>query len=306
MRVLDAAAVAAALPYRDLVVALEHAFREGAAAPVRHHHTPRADDSLLLMPAWNARVTGVKTVTVAPANSASGLPAVHATYSLFDGATGAPLATLDGTELTRRRTAAASALAARYLAKPDATELLVCGAGALAPHLVRAHAAVRPIRRVTLWNRTTERARLLAEQLAAEGFAASVSEDRAAAVENADIVSCATLSSTSLVEGDWLRPGTHVDLVGAFLPTLREADDRTLERARVFVDTREGALAEAGDVLQAIAAGRFSSERIAGDLAELCKGQVRGRGDQHEITLFKSVGTALEDLAAAELVVRAA
>ncbi|TVQ34522.1 MAG: ornithine cyclodeaminase family protein [Geminicoccaceae bacterium] len=303
MQVFDAAATAQALPYGRLIAALEDGFRAGAEAPLRQAHDRGDGASLLAMPAWNRRVAGVKLVTVTPANAECGLPAVHGAYVLFDQATGRPLATVDGTELTLRRTAAASALAARYLAAPDARHLALFGAGALAPHLVRAHAVVRPIRAVTVWNRTAARAEALAAALSAEGFEATATTDRAAACRSADIISCATLATAPLVEGAWLRPGSHVDLVGAFLPTMRESDDAVLAKARVFVDTRAGALAEAGDLLQPIAAGTFTPDRIAGELADLCKGAVRGRGSAQEITAFKSVGTALEDLVAAALVV---
>lgn len=304
LAVFDAEAVGRALAYNDLVDALAAAFAEGVRAPIRHHHviprTCKDPATLLLMPAWRQdRDTGVKLVHVCPGNDAQGLPVVQGVYLLFDGPTGTPRAVLDGTELTLRRTAAASALAARLLARPDATVHLMIGAGALAPHLVRAHAAVRPIKRVLLWNRTRERAERLAMALAAEGFAASVVDDRAAALGEADIVSCATLSRTPLVEGSRVRPGTHVDLVGAFRPDMRESDDELMRRARVFVDTREGALLEAGDIVQAIRAGALAEADIAGDLYDLCSGRVAGRRDAHEITVFKSVGSAVEDLVAA-------
>ncbi len=303
MRHFDAASVHDALPFGPLVEALEIAFREGVTAPVRHHHTTGGDRTLLLMPAWSSRYLGVKLVTVTPENSARGLPSVQGAYALFEADTGVLIAILDGTALTLRRTAAASALAARYLARPDATTLALFGAGALAPFLVRAHAATRPISRVLVWNRTPARAASLAAQLAALGFAASPVADRKAAVREADIVSCATMSGAPLVEGAWLRAGTHVDLVGAYLPTLRESDTLVLTMGRVFVDTRAGALAEAGDILIPIADGEFAADAIAGELADLCAGRVRGRQDAEEVTVFKSVGTALEDLAAANLVV---
>lgn len=307
LRLFDAAAIARALPYLELVDALAGAFADGVRAPIRHHHEiPRSHPepaTLLLMPAWRQdRDTGVKLVHVCPGNESRGLPVVQGLYVLFDGPTGTPRAVLDGTELTLRRTAAASALACRHLARSDATTLLMIGAGALAFHLVRAHAAVRPVRQVLLWNRTLERARLLAERLAAEGLAVEIVADRTAALARADIVSCATLSREPLVLGRHLRPGTHVDLVGAFRPDMRESDDELMRRARVFVDTREGALAEAGDILQAIASGALRAEDLAGDLYDLCGGRVAGRGDPAEITVFKSVGSAIEDLVAASLV----
>lgn len=310
LRVFDAAAVGRALAYAALADALSAAFAEGLRAPVRHHHDvprPGAEPAtLLLMPAWRlGRETGVKLVHVCPGNELRSLPVVQGVYVLFDGPTGTPRAVLDGTELTLRRTAAASALAARHLAREDASTHLMIGAGALAPHLVRAHAAVRPIRRVLLWNRTRSRAEKLAAELAGEAFAVTVVDDRLAALAEADIVSCATLSREPLVEGRHLRPGTHVDLVGAFRPDMRESDDDLVRRARVFVDTREGALAEAGDILQAIASGALTADAIAGDLYELCGGRVTGRRDASEITVFKSVGTAIADLVAAAMVAAA-
>jgi ornithine cyclodeaminase len=211
---------------------------------------------------------------------------------------------LEGRALTAWRTAAASALAARYLARADATRLLMVGAGALARHLVRAHAAVRPIETVTLWNRTRRGAEELASALAGIGLTVSVVDDLEPAVRGADIISCATLSSTPLLRGAWLRDGAHIDLVGGFTPAMREADDETVRRARIYVDTRAGALNEAGDIVDPIARGIIVPADIAGDLFDLCRGKVPGRTAQGEITLFKSVGTAIEDLAAAMLVWR--
>lgn len=304
----DAAGVHAALPYPALIEALRRGFAQGATAPVRHHHSvprPGADPAvLLLMPAWFAGgVTGVKLVHICTGNEARGLPSVQGLYVLFDGPTGTPLATLDGTALTLRRTACASALAASRLARPDAASLLVVGAGALAPHLARAHAAVRPIRRVRIWNRTPERAREVAAALAATGLEAAAVEDLATAQAEADVISCCTMSRAPLVRGELVRPGTHVDLVGAYTPAMRESDDALIARARVFVDTREGALAEAGDLLQPIASGSFTAERIVADLADLASGRDPGRRAADEVTVFKSVGSAVEDLIAAALVV---
>ncbi|ROR34228.1 ornithine cyclodeaminase family protein [Inmirania thermothiophila] len=304
---VDAAPLAEALPYDALVEALRRAFAEGCVQPPRAHLAlgpQEADGTLLLMPAWRpGAAAGTKLVTVFPRNAARGLPSVHGVYVLFDGATGAPRAILDGTELTRRRTAAASALAASFLARADAATLVVVGTGALAPHLARAHAAVRPIRRIAVWGRRAERARTLAAQLAAAlpGVAVEAAPELAAAVAEADIVTCATLATEPLVRGAWLRPGAHLDLVGGFTPAMREADDEAVRRARLFVDTREGALREAGDLVQPLRAGVIAETDVRGDLFALCRGEARGRTGADEITLFKSVGCALEDLAAAEL-----
>jgi ornithine cyclodeaminase len=209
---------------------------------------------------------------------------------------------MDGTELTRRRTAAASALAADYLARKDASTMLMVGTGALGAHFVRAHAAMRPIRAVLLYNRSPEKAQGLKAALGRDGFDVSVVSDLEKAMGQADIISCATTSTAPILRGAWLKPGTHVDLAGAFKPEMRETDGDVIARARVYVDTREGAEAEAGDLLQAEHEGKFRMENIQGDLFSLCRGETAGRRSRDEITLFKSCGTALEDLATAILV----
>ena len=209
---------------------------------------------------------------------------------------------IEGGELTARRTAAASALAARFLARPDASRLLVVGTGRLSRNLALAHSAVRPFRRVEIWGRRPERAAEVAQELRRAGLDAHPAADLARAVREADVVSCATLSATPLVLGDWLRPGTHLDLVGGFTPTMREADDEAIRRASVFVDTRAGAMKEAGDIVVPLGNGTLAPEGIRADLYDLARGAHRGRVRPDEITLFKSVGAALEDLAAAILV----
>lgn len=298
------------LDFPSLIEALRAMFRDGCDVPPRHHHAipPAAPEgregTLLLMPAWQGGGgLGVKIVTVCPDNAGRSLPSVHGTYVLLDAATGVPRAVLDGTALTLRRTAAASALAASYLARPDSAVHLMVGTGALAPHLVAAHRAVRPIRETRIWGRDPAKSAALAARLAAAGIAASPAAELAAAVAIADIVTCATLARQPLIRGEWLKPGAHLDLVGGFTPEMREADDAAIARARVYIDT-EGALREAGDIVQPLRSGALSRERIAGDLFGLCRGQCPGRRDPAEITLFKSVGSALEDLAAAELAVR--
>lgn len=315
MRILGADEIDASLDRRGLVETLREAFRGGITVPTRHHHTiPRADGdaTLLLMPAWDGGEAagsghvGIKIVTVFPGNAARGAATVQGAYLLLSGATGAPLALLDGPQLTLWRTAAASALAADYLARPDATHLVMVGAGALAEHLVAAHAAQRPIERVSIWARRREQAEALAARLARPGLDVRGTADLGAALGEADIVSAATLSAEPLVAGARLRPGTHVDLVGGFTPAMREANDEAIRRSRVFVDTVAGALAEAGDIVQPIASGVLDRDAIAGDLRALTRGECFGRQDSDEITLFKSVGTALEDLAAAVAVWRRA
>ncbi|MCB1500578.1 MAG: ornithine cyclodeaminase family protein [Bauldia sp.] len=308
MRVVSAEEIASVLTYPDLIAALRDAFAGDIAAPARHHHEisrPDADATLLIMPAWHrgpGGYAGVKVVSVFPGNPARGQPSVVGSYLLLDGDSGRPLAVLDGPALTLWRTAAASALAASYLARDDARRLVMVGAGALAPHLIAAHASVRPIADVAIWNRTPARAGALAAALDRPGLRVMATTDLAAAVRGADVISCATLSRAPLVRGAWLTPGAHVDLVGSYNPAMRESDDEAVAMARVFVDTRAGALKEGGDIVQAIAAGALAESEIAGDVHDLCRGAVSGRRGPEEITLFKSVGAAIEDLAAAVLV----
>jgi ornithine cyclodeaminase/alanine dehydrogenase-like protein (mu-crystallin family) len=304
LRVYSANEVHAALPWPRLVDALARAFSESAQVPVRHAHSLGAADSLLLMPAWNAHSLGAKLVTVMPGNAARGVATVQALYVLLDRATGEPRAVLDGEALTLRRTAAASALAARFMARSDARVLLVVGSGRLAPWLARAHVALRPgLERVLLWARSVAARAALVRELQHEGLPVHSASDLEAAVREADLVSCATTSSTPIVRGAWLRAGTHLDLVGGFRRDMREVDDAAVVRSRIVVDTFAGALAEAGDIVQPLEHGVIARDRVVGELADLCLGSVAGRTSAEEVTLFKSVGTALEDLAAAELVV---
>lgn len=307
MKIINAQAVAEALPFDALIDALDAAFRAGANTPDRGHHeieVPGSDDgTLLLMPCWQTnRNLGVKIATVFPGNGEKELSAVHASYFLMDANTGVPIAVLDGTELTRRRTAAASALASRYLSRTDSSTLLMVGTGELASHLVTAHSSARDINKVIIWGRRQEAAEELQERLSGLSLETVIATELEGAAADADIISCATLATDPLINGDWLSVGQHLDLVGAFKPDMREADATAVSRAEVYVDTYSGAMTEAGDILQAIQEGAIEESDIVGDLAELAKGQCQGRTSNEAITLFKSVGTALEDLAAAELV----
>lgn len=308
---ISAADVDRALDFAPLVETLRTAFRDGAVQPVRHHHTIERPDgtnpTLLLMPAWSDLVRagtsdgghiGVKIVTVSPDNNAIGKPAVMGLYLLLDAKTGEPQALIDGQRLTQWRTACASALAATYLAREDASKLLIVGAGALSRFLAKAHSAVRPITDIRIWNRTAANAEATAADLGKSGLNASVARDLDEALGWADIVSAATISTEPLIKGALLSPGAHVDLVGGFTPTMREADDDAIRRARVYVDTRAGATKEAGDIVQPLASGVLAEGGIVADLHELARGEKAGRGSPDEITLFKSVGAALEDLAA--------
>ncbi len=307
---LDATATAARLAFEALIPALRRAFaEEGCEVPLRHTHRiadpAGAGGSVLLMPAWKpGGLFGLKTVMIFPGNGARGLPGLHSLYTLFDASTGVPLAQLDGNEITTRRTAAAAALAASFLAREDATRLLVLGCGRVARLLPEAMRCVRPITRVQVWNHRPEGATALAREWREQGVDAQAVTDLDAAVHEADIVSCATLATAALVRGARLRDGTHLDLIGSFTPQMRECDAACFARSRVFVDTEE-ALAKSGDVLGAVAEGAFEAARLQGTLAQLVRGERAGRREAGEITLFKAVGNALEDLAAAELVTAA-
>jgi ornithine cyclodeaminase/alanine dehydrogenase-like protein (mu-crystallin family) len=306
MRTISASEIDAALTFPSLMDALSEAFQGKFLAPTRHHHviaqSSGSPATHLLMPAWDKAgdYIGVKIVNAFPDNGKLGLPAIMGTYVLQSGRTGQTLAILDGSRLTPWRTAAASGLATRYLARKNARALLIVGAGALAPFLARAHASERTIETVQIWNHRPEGARKTAEALSALGFAAIAVEDLQSAVGEADIISCATLSQAPLISGAWLKPGQHLDLVGAFNMTMREADDLALQRSRVFIDT-PAALSEGGEVALGLQSGAIQRSDVVADLAALVQG-APGRGADDEITLFKSVGAAIEDLAAAILV----
>jgi ornithine cyclodeaminase len=306
MQIISAAEVEAALDWDSLIERLRQTFRSGAEVPARHHHEiaegQSSRGSLLLMPAWQAgRTIGIKIATVFPENGERGLPSVMGAFLLLDGRSGSPRALIDGPTLTLKRTAAASALASRYLSRPDCERLLMVGTGSLAPYQIMAHAAVRPICNVLIWGRSPDKAAKLAKRLDRADFRVAATEDLETAARGAHIISCATLTKAPLIRGDWLQPGQHLDLVGGFRPDMRETDDAAIRRARIFVDTRAGAFAEAGDIVQPMESGLLDAEDVAGDLFDLTRGERAGRRFYDQITLFKSVGTALEDLAAAGL-----
>jgi ornithine cyclodeaminase len=311
LRVFTAAEVAAALPYGRLIDALERALRTPTSVPARAFHpiaVPNGGDGLLIvMPAWEVGgYACVKIATVFPDNEARGLPTVQAQVLLFDASNGSCVALLDGGEITRRRTAAASALAARSLARRDARELLVVGTGALAAYMAAAHAQVRQFERISVWGRNAAKAgtcaRLIASQL--PGHVVVSAADLELAARRADVISCATTSREPLIRGQWLKDGAHLDLVGSYCADMREADSDAVARARVYVDTYQGACSEAGDLLVPLAEGRIAADHIRGELAQLVAGSVPGRLSERDVTLFKSVGTAIEDLVAAQTAFR--
>ncbi len=298
MRVYAADEVHACLPWPRLVDALARAHRRGASVPLRHAHALSDSDRLLLMPAWDERYIVTKLVTVMPGAAHT----VQATVLVLDRASGQPLACLDGEALTLRRTAATSALAAQQLAAADARQLLLVGTGRLAPWMARAHFALRPgLQQLAVWGRNPQAAQALALQLAGEGLPAQAVPDLAAAAHVADIICCATTAQQALVQGDGLKPGTHLDLVGAYRPDMREADDAALLRARIVVDG-PGALSEAGDLVQARVNGGLRDADVLGDLQDLVLGRLKKAAPGKDLSLFKSVGSALQDLAAVHAV----
>lgn len=309
MRVWDAETIRERVSMPRLIESVRKAFGSGVVAPARQVSAiagGSGDRLLLYMPAFGADGLGaVKLSTVIPENGARGLPTIQATVVVFS-QTGAPIALLDGSMVTRLRTGAASALAASYLARANSSHLLIIGTGALAPYMALGHCAVRPIRRVSVSGREEKRAQATAAEirsLVGGDMEVTVVTSLEQAVAAADIVSCATSSAQPVVAGKWLRPGTFLDLVGSFSPSRREADDAAVLRSRLFVDTFEGALSEAGDLLDPMRRGVLDRSRIEGELADLVSGRVSGRRREEEIILFKSVGTAIEDLAAAQLIV---
>jgi ornithine cyclodeaminase len=308
MRFYDTEQVHRALGFDALADAIADMLLSRPVAPLRHAHALSSTDSLLLMPAWSDGVQsalGVKLVTVMPGNRDRGRATVNAIYILLDRETGEPRAVIDGEALTLCRTAAASLLAARYLARRDAENVLIIGTGRLAPYMARAHCHGRKVSRLRVWGRNGVGAQTLAQMLRDEGLPAQAADDLELAVREADIVSCATTATAPVVHGAWLQPGCHLDLVGGFRRSMREADDAAVARSRLYVDTYAGALAEAADIVEPIERGVIARTDVVGELAQLVSGAVTGRSSTDEITLFKSVGTAIEDLAAARLLLQA-
>lgn len=311
MRVLSADDVRRAVPMPAAIDAVAAAFAQlsggQATVPLRTRLAlPQHEALSLFMPAYLAQnsVLGFKVVSIFPHNQArQGLPSIHAMVALFDGSTGRPVALLDGTYLTALRTGAASGVATREMARPDARILALFGAGEQAPAQVHAVCAVRPIARVWIVNRTHARAAALRILLQSEGIQADiqVAPSAAAALAEADIVCCATRSPTPLFTDADIRPGTHINGIGSYAPDMAEVPAATVARARVVVDQREAAWSEAGDLVLARDAGLIDASHVVAELGQVVAGQVLGRTDAAEITFFKSVGNAVQDMAVAHL-----
>ena len=292
--------------FKELIERLKLGFSEQKTiVPLRHHHdfpnpSEGKDSTLLLMPAWNPGAdAGVKIVTISPENGKYDLPSIQGTYIYLDAKTGVVKSLLEAKALTVKRTAATSALASSFLSKKDSSSLLMIGTGALSKNLIEAHAAVRPIKNVYIWGRNFEKAQAVCNAVENSNLNCTPVETIEEIIAEVDIISCATLSETPLVLGQYLKSGQHVDLVGAYKPNMREADDKTVSKSDVYVDTYEGGLKESGDIVIPIKTGVLKETDIKADLFELCGKQKTGRTSDETITMFKSVGHALEDLVAA-------
>ena len=307
MRFVTGEEVHARLDYVSLVEGLKRFHREDTDEARDVHLSqplPSGTENVFLaLPAWqHGQAIGIKLVTVFPdnENTGTGLPSVQAVYALFDGRDGRPLALIDGTALTLRKTAADSATGASFLAREDPSAMLMVGAGAMAPHIVMAMKAVRPsLRTARIWNRTASRAAALAERLSIEGLHVEATDDLEGSARDADIISCATMATEPLIRGDWLRPGAHLDLVGSYQRHMRESDDACVRRARIYMDSRMFTLERVGDICQPLEAGVIAEDDVAGDLFDLARGVAAGRENDTDITLFKNSGGGHLDLGTA-------
>ncbi len=311
MQHISAQQIRQATRYGDLIVTLADFFGGEINVPMRQHITVRrpgkSDTTTLLMPAWlDDGPLGVKIVNIFPDNAHQNLPSVHGIYNLFDGRTGVPIATMDGTELTARRTAATAALATLWISAETASSLLIVGTGRVAREMIEAYAGVRDWKSIRVWGRSPAKAAALirATEFRYSGIQYEVAEDLETAVRCSDVIATATLSRQPLILGEWVSPGAHVDLIGAYRRDMREADGELLRRANaIFADTVTGVIAEGGDILMAIEEGTLPAEPLTGDLHDIARGLAWDR-NADDITVFKSVGAAVEDLAAAVLCAR--
>jgi ornithine cyclodeaminase len=305
MNYFDSSAVRKALPYPQLIDALAHGLQLPIEAPPRSFFTPNDDAScVLIMPAWKTKeVFGVKLVSVWPSNKDIGSPTVSAVYVLLSCENGMPLAVIDGTELTLRRTAAAAALAASLLARKNSQTLAMLGTGALSVPLVQAHASVMQFKNILIWGRQKNKALSVVAELKNLGIESTYSEDLSATLNKADVVAAATTATEPFIISKWLKPGTHLGLIGAFTPQMAEAEPALMSKVQIFADNRSAVLEKGGEILQAIDQGIISPSSIEGELSELASAPTRSwRNNDQAITVFKSVGFASLDLIAAELV----
>lgn len=301
------------------IISAEHVYRicswhnlMDALSRAHYHERPLVDrlvidstvdastQTYINLAAWlPGKAFASKIITILPGNPSkgTGLPAIQALVTLFDGATGSPRAIIDGTSLTYVKTAADSALGSRLLSRSDASQLTLVGTGGLAPYVVRAHLAARPsISTVNVWGRRRQAAEAVASALAAQGVIVNVVDELQPAVEGADIISCVTSTQVPLVKGKWLKPGSHLDLIGSYTPEMRECDDEAIRRARVFVDSPWSAVTQSGDICGPLSRGIITAADIEANLYDLCSGKFSLDRKAEDITVFKNGGGAHLDL----------
>lgn len=311
MQMFDAETVHRLLPYEDLIPALQKMHEgEMPAGDGLHTVDPSGTGNMFVtLPGWlGGQLIVVKMVGVFPANRDRDPPlgSVLGAVAAFSAETGAPLLVADGEAMTYRKTAAISGLGTALLAPPEPRELLVVGAGGLGPHVAMAHIAARPsITRVRIWNRTSARAEALAAALRTQGIAAEAAPDLDTAVAEADVISCVTMSRAPLVKGALLKPGAHLDLVGAYLPDMRETDDDAMRRGSVYTCCDRGR-DEVGELTLPVASGALNWDDIQGDAFGLAQGRDAGRTSDDEITVYKNLGGAHQDVFTAAILIRAA
>ncbi|MCL1148434.1 ornithine cyclodeaminase family protein [Shewanella marinintestina] len=310
MLVINAESVHQSLNFPDLIHALDETFSRPAGMPQRQvfslDESASHSDAFAVLPSWNEKAIAVKAFTYFPGNPKkdSNLASLYSKILVFSRETGEPQALVDGTSVTFWRTAAISALGSRYLSRKDSSKLLVFGTGNLASFMALAHASVRPITQVTVCGRSEEKVRKTIELIRNKraDIEVMLCTDLEKSVREADIISCATASPTPLFDGDWVQAGTHTDFVGNHNHDRREFDSKLILKSSVFVDSKINVFAEAGELLLPIKEGVFAFDDVKGELGQLCSAQINGRTSENEITIFKTVGTALADLVGAQLV----
>ncbi|ABM00813.1 ornithine cyclodeaminase family protein [Shewanella amazonensis] len=309
MKIIDGNQVQQKLTFPPLVEALRQQLCRPFTMPQRQVYalSDTADNqhAFALLPAWDEESIAVKAFTYLPDNPVKnpGCESLYSQILLFDRKTGVPQALIDGTSVTYWRTAATSALAASFLARKDSSRLLMCATGNLAVYMALAHASVRPIREIRIWGRNTQKIDSTIATIRAQRTDIEVTAANALQLDVpwADIISCATGSPTPLFPGEWVTPGTHTDFVGNHHKDCRECDSHLITNSQVYVDARLNVFSEAGELLIPVSEGRFSLDEVRAELSELCQGTALGRVNDKDITMFKSVGSALADLAGARL-----
>lgn len=304
MHQIDSNTIFNLLPYSGFIAYLRKAFSEESTVPERLHYTfgnglGDTPSTLLVMPAWqDGSYLGIKLATLSPYNSDIGIPTLQGTYLLFSAEKGTPLAVFDAKAITARRTAAKSAIASSFLARKDSETLLMVGTGTLSTELIQAHCSVLPIKRVVIWEHTRGKGKKVIERLPQMEQEFEVVNNLSEAVPQADIISVATMSTDPLIKGEWLQPGQHLDMVGAYRTDMREADNEALKRSSLYIDHHD-AWGGTGDLSIPLEAGVITKDDAKATLFEMCRGEKEGRKDDEDITFFKSTGHALEDLSAA-------